>query len=77
MKERQYFVIMPNGHLLFVEITPERKSVIDDEFSGDEEEYLYTVLSEEFDFSVNNVDWSIVPDSCITCFGRNPSITKL
>ena len=68
---------MPNGHLLFVEITPERRSVIDDEFSGDEEEYLYTVLSEEFDFSINDVDWSIVPDSCITCFGRNPSITKL
>lgn len=77
MNEREYYVIMPCGHLLFVEITPERRSAIDTEFSGDEEEYLYAVLSEEFDFSVNDVDWTLVTDSCISCFGRNPSITKL
>lgn len=77
MKEREYFVIMPNGYLTFIEITPERQAVIDNEYEGDVEEYLYAVLSEEFDFSVNNVNWTVVSESNITCFGRNPSITKI
>lgn len=77
MNEPYYFVIMPNGYLLFVEITPARQSVIDNEFSGNEEDYLYDVLSEEFDFSVNDVDWTVLPESCISCFGRRPSITKI
>lgn len=77
MNGREYFVIMPAGYVTFVEITPKRRSVINDDFSGDEYEYLCTVLSEEFDFSINDVDWTIVSDSCISCFGRNPSITKI
>lgn len=77
MKEREYFVIMPNGYLIFIEITLERQSVIDNEYEGDVEEYLYDVLSEEFDFSVNDVNWTVVPESSIACYGRNPSITKI
>lgn len=78
MTEREYFVIIGyTGTLLLVELTPERQSVIDSEYSHDAEDYFYGVISEEFDLSVNDTSWTIVPESCITCFGRNPSITKL
>lgn len=75
-KEREYLVIMPIGHVTFIEITPERESVIDNEYEGDVEEYLYDVLSEEFDFSVNNVNWTVLSESCITCYGTMPKITN-
>lgn len=77
MRDREYFVIMPNGYLTFIEITPERRNVIEAEYEGNEEEYLYEVLSEEFDFSVNNVNWTILTESAVSCYGRKPSITKL
>lgn len=78
MNDPEYFVIlMYSGYLLLVEITPERRSVINEEFSGDEQEYLYSVVAEEFDLSVNDISWSIITESCMSCFGRKPSITKI
>ena len=76
MKDKEYFVITAPGLLLCVEITPERQYEIDNEYMGNEGDYVYGELSEEFGFSVNNVDWAVVSESEMVYVGAKPLITK-
>lgn len=73
--ERSYFVVLEDGYVIFIEITPEMRETIDNSYDGNEEEYFYEVVCEEHEISCNNCEWSITSESCITCYGTAPNIT--
>ena len=56
----KYFAILNGEETLFVEITQERLDTILYEYEGDDAMYMAMVLSEEFGFNINDVQWSII-----------------
>lgn len=51
MKEREYIAVMPCGYFTLIEITDERRKIIDEKYRGDVVEYYTDVILGEFDFS--------------------------
>lgn len=74
MEDTEYIVIFDGGGVIFVEITEERREIIDR--LGDVAEYVDVILSEELDFSPNNRDWTLTCESMIACYGKIPKITN-
>ena len=70
MANNKYFAILDGDKTLFVEITPERVEAITYLYEGDEAWYLADVLSEEFGFSINNVQWSVISPNNIKFVGE-------
>ena len=70
-----YYAVLEDGHVIFIEITPEMQRTIDTEYKGDEEDYFATVVCEAHNISYNNCQWGITSESCITCHGKKPNIT--
>ena len=78
MKEENdtsYFVVLENGCVVFVEITPEMQQEIDSTYEGEIEDYFAAVICEEYNISINNCEWSITCESCVTCYGKPIKIT--
>lgn len=73
--ERDYFVVLEDGNVVFIEITQKMRETIDNAYEGDEEAYFAEVVCEEYDISYNNCEWSITCESCIACYGKVPQIT--
>ena len=73
--ERDYFVVLEDGNVVFIEITQKMRETIDNSYDGDEESYFAEVICEEYDISYNNCQWSITCESCIACYGKVPQIT--
>lgn len=69
-----YFAVLEDGCVAFIEITPEMWESIDKFFAGDEEAYFAKVVCEKYNISYNNCQWSLVCESCITCYGKKPQI---
>lgn len=65
----KYFAILNCEETLFVEITQERLDTILYEYEGDDAMYMAMVLSEEFGFNINDVQWSIISPNQIKCIG--------
>lgn len=74
MTDKTYYAIIEDGNLLLIQLTPEMEAEIHEKHFGDEEDYLYAVLSEKYNISINNCQWGIVSESCMTCYGRLPQI---
>lgn len=74
-KDTSYFVVLEDGHVVFIEITQEMRETIDKSYDGDEEAYFAEVICEEYEISYNNCQWSITSESCIACYGKLPNIT--
>ncbi len=73
MKEREYIAVMPCGYLTLIEITPERREIIDEEYEGDIVEYYEDVILREFDFSQSDT-WAVLTESSMFCYGKVPII---
>lgn len=71
-KDTSYFVAIEDGHVVFVEITPEMWDAINNSYDGDAEAYFSEVVCEEYKISYNNCQWSITCKSCIICYGKKP-----
>lgn len=72
--EIPYFAVLENGYVIFIEITPEMRTAIDNSYDGDEEAYFAEVVCEEYGISYNNCQWAITRESCISCYGTVPDI---
>lgn len=74
----KYIAVLHDGELLLVELTQERINDILEKYDSDENMYVACALSEEFGFSVNNVEWSIIDAEKIKCVGQplNPDQPK-
>jgi hypothetical protein len=73
MKEREYIAVMPCGYLTLIEITPERREIIDEEYEGDIVECYEDVILREFDFSQSDT-WAVLTESSMFCYGKAPII---
>ncbi len=73
--DTSYFAVLENGHVVFIEITSEMQNEINTKYGGDESEYFQEVICEEYDISVNNCEWSLTCQSCVTCYGKPIRIT--
>ncbi len=73
--DTSYFVVLEDGCVVFIEITPEMRNEIDTKYDGDEEDYFYEVVCEEHNISVNNCEWSLTCQSCVSCYGKPIRIT--
>ena len=74
--DRGYYVIIEDGFLLLVEITPERQAIIDTECGGDLKVYFMNFLVEEFDILTKMCEWGVTYESQIICSGVFPRITN-
>lgn len=72
-----YFAVLENGCVVFIEITPAMKKVIESSYEGDEEAYFAEVICEEYNISYNNCQWSLTCESQIACYGKKPKIAKV
>lgn len=70
-----YYVVLEDGCVVFIEITPEMRETIDNSYDGDEGECFAEVVCEEHEISYNNCQWSITREPRITCHGKIPNIT--
>lgn len=61
--DRDYFVVLEDGNVVFIEITQEMRKTINNSYDGDEEAYFAKVICEEYDISYNNCEWSITCES--------------
>lgn len=68
--EQKYFAILNDGALILVEITPDRVEDMLSNYNGDEDMYVACVLSEEFGFRINNVEWSVIYPHKTVCAGK-------
>lgn len=75
ISDTQYYAVLEDGHVAFIEITPEMQRTIDTEYKGDEEDYFAAVVCEKHNISFNNCQWGITSESCIACYGKKPNIT--
>lgn len=57
--------------LTLIEITPERREIIDEEYEGDIVEYYEDVILHEFDFSQSDT-WVILTESSMFCYSEVP-----
>lgn len=73
--DTSYFVVLEDGCVVFIEITPEMQNEIDTKYGGDETEYFQDVVCEEHNISVNNCEWSLTCQSCVSCYGKPIRIT--
>lgn len=73
MKEREYIAVMPCGFFTLIEITDERRKVIDEKYRVDIVEYYTDVILDEFDFSPSDT-WTLLTESSIFCYGEAPKI---
>lgn len=74
--DTSYYVVLEDGNVVFIEITPEMRDSINRHYNGDEEAYFMDIVCEEHDITYNNCQWSITCESCIACYGKIPKITS-
>ncbi len=65
-----YFVILEDGHVTFIEITPEMQNEIDTTYKGEVDDYFAIVICEVYCISLNNCQWSLTSESQISCYGK-------
>lgn len=70
-----YFVVIEDGNVIFIEITRQMNQEIEEAYEGDIEDYFADVVCEKYDISFNNCQWAITCESCIACYGKKPQIT--
>lgn len=73
--DASYFVVLEDGCVVFIEVTPEMQKEIDSTYDGDIDDYFASVICDEYNISINNCEWSITSEACVTCYGRPIQIT--
>lgn len=73
MREREYFAILDFGYFTLIEITNERRKVIDEQYNGEIDDYYEEVILVEFGFSQSDT-WTVLTESVMFCYGEPPKI---
>ena len=70
-----YIVVLTEGRCLVIALDKEREARLE-ELDNDVSLYVEDELSEEFDFTIANMQWSLVEEGQFHSFGKVPKFLK-
>lgn len=67
-----YFVVLEDGNVIFIEITPQMNQEIEGCYEGEIDDYFAEVVCEKYNIAFNNCQWTVACELGIAYYGKKP-----